>query len=316
MEIQGSGTWAEIITHSPARSQVLFRCASTYLQPMQRPKTLGELKASGWASRSVRDELRANLIQRLRAKEEVFPGIVGYEDSVIPQLQNAVLSGHSFILLGLRGQAKTRIAQGAGGPAGRVGARHRGLGAQRGSPRPGDRAVHAAGRGARRRPADPLDAPLGALPGEAGDAGRYRGGPHRRRGSDQGGDAQADLRGPRGDPLRNPAPCEPRDLLRQRAPGPAGADPGRASEHPGGGGHPGARLPDPDAPGPRAGVHREPRGLHEPRQHHHAAAGPHRLPDPHALPEGAGAGHGDHRPGGLEGSRRRCGRGRGPGGAA
>lgn len=78
---------------------------------MERPKTLGELKASGWTSRSVRDELRANLILRLRSKEEVFPGIVGYEDSVIPQIQNAVLSGHSFILLGLRGQAKTRIAR-------------------------------------------------------------------------------------------------------------------------------------------------------------------------------------------------------------
>ncbi|MEM1450848.1 MAG: sigma 54-interacting transcriptional regulator [Planctomycetota bacterium] len=78
---------------------------------MERPKTLGELKASGWTTRTVHDELRANLIERLRRGETVFPGIVGYEETVVPQIQNAVLSGHSFILLGLRGQAKTRIAR-------------------------------------------------------------------------------------------------------------------------------------------------------------------------------------------------------------
>ncbi|MEM9802851.1 MAG: magnesium chelatase [Planctomycetota bacterium] len=78
---------------------------------MARPKTLGELRTSGWTTRSVHDELRANLIGRLRRGEPVFPGIVGYEESVVPQIQNAILSGHSFILLGLRGQAKTRIAR-------------------------------------------------------------------------------------------------------------------------------------------------------------------------------------------------------------
>ena len=89
----------------------MFGAPRSYLAPMERPQTLGELRASGWTSRSVRDELRANLIERLRAGTPAFPGIVGYEDSVIPQIQNAVLSGHSFILLGLRGQAKTRIAR-------------------------------------------------------------------------------------------------------------------------------------------------------------------------------------------------------------
>ena len=72
-------------------------------------RTLGELRRSGWRSRTVKDELRANLIARLREGEPVFPGIVGYDQTVLPQVQNAVLSGHDFILLGLRGQAKTRI---------------------------------------------------------------------------------------------------------------------------------------------------------------------------------------------------------------
>ena len=74
-----------------------------------KPKTLGELKASGYTSRSVKDEMRANLIRKLRAGEKLFPGILGYEESVIPQIVNAVLAKHNIILLGLRGQAKSRI---------------------------------------------------------------------------------------------------------------------------------------------------------------------------------------------------------------
>lgn len=79
---------------------------------MSQARTLGELRNSKWerqAGRSVKDELRDNLIAKLRAKETIFPGIVGYEHSVVPQIINAVLSRHNFILLGLRGQAKTRI---------------------------------------------------------------------------------------------------------------------------------------------------------------------------------------------------------------
>src|SRR3984893_11467572 len=80
------------------------------------PRTLGELRASRFANpqiatRSVKDELRANLICKLQRKEALFPGIVGYEDTVVPQLVNAVLSKHNFILLGLRGQAKTRLVR-------------------------------------------------------------------------------------------------------------------------------------------------------------------------------------------------------------
>jgi len=72
-------------------------------------KTLGELRASGYKVLPVRDEMRRNLMKKLADKEDVFPGIIGYDDSVIPQLQNAVLSGQDIILLGERGQAKSRI---------------------------------------------------------------------------------------------------------------------------------------------------------------------------------------------------------------
>ncbi|TKC12223.1 magnesium chelatase [Pedobacter polaris] len=74
-------------------------------------KTLGELKASNYKSLSVKDELRKNLIIQLKAKEEGFEGILGYEETVIPELQTAILSRHNILLLGLRGQAKTKIAR-------------------------------------------------------------------------------------------------------------------------------------------------------------------------------------------------------------
>ncbi len=76
---------------------------------MIQAKTLGELKRSGYRVRSVKDELRANLINKLRAGERIFPGIVGYDETVVPQLVNALLARHNLILLGLRGQAKSRI---------------------------------------------------------------------------------------------------------------------------------------------------------------------------------------------------------------
>ena len=76
---------------------------------MTRPRTLGELKAAGYRHRSVKDELRDNVIARLRSRGKLFPGIIGYEHTVEPQIVNALLSRHDFILLGLRGQAKTRL---------------------------------------------------------------------------------------------------------------------------------------------------------------------------------------------------------------
>jgi magnesium chelatase subunit I len=76
---------------------------------MDYPRTLRELNAARYQTLSVKDELRLNLIRKLRAGEKLFPGIVGYDDTVIPQLVNAILSRHNLILLGLRGQAKSRI---------------------------------------------------------------------------------------------------------------------------------------------------------------------------------------------------------------
>ena len=78
---------------------------------MAQAKTLGELKASGYTPRTVKQELRENLIKRLKNKETVFPGIIGFDDTVLPDIQRAILSRHSILLLGLRGQAKTRIAR-------------------------------------------------------------------------------------------------------------------------------------------------------------------------------------------------------------
>lgn len=74
-----------------------------------KAKTLGELKESGWKSISVKEEIRRNLIKKIEQKEELFPGILGYNKTVLPQIQHAILSHHDLILLGLRGQAKTRI---------------------------------------------------------------------------------------------------------------------------------------------------------------------------------------------------------------
>ncbi|MEO6590055.1 MAG: magnesium chelatase [Pyrinomonadaceae bacterium] len=76
---------------------------------MDKSQTLGELRTSGYASRSVKDEMRANLIKKLRNGEKLFPGVLGYEETVIPQIINAILAKHNLILLGLRGQAKSRI---------------------------------------------------------------------------------------------------------------------------------------------------------------------------------------------------------------
>jgi len=74
-----------------------------------RPTTLGALRDSGWRSRSVKREIRDNLVAALREGRPIFPGLVGYDETVVPQVCNALLAGHDFILLGLRGQAKTRL---------------------------------------------------------------------------------------------------------------------------------------------------------------------------------------------------------------
>src|SRR5260370_28013105 len=92
---------------------------STWMQTSghSKPSTLGELKRipdfdPRGASRSVKDELRCNLLRAIEKGETLFPGVHGYEDTVIPQIVNALLSRHNFILFGLRGQAKSRILRG------------------------------------------------------------------------------------------------------------------------------------------------------------------------------------------------------------
>jgi magnesium chelatase subunit I len=75
----------------------------------QRPTTLGELKAAGYETRAVKDEMRANLVRKLAAGDDLFPGVQGFDDTVVPKIVNALLAKHDFILLGLRGQAKSRI---------------------------------------------------------------------------------------------------------------------------------------------------------------------------------------------------------------
>jgi magnesium chelatase subunit I len=78
---------------------------------MTRPRTVGELRESEYKVLSVKEEMRKNLIDKIRRGEELFPGIVGYEDTVIPEVENAILSGQDIIFLGERGQAKTRMAR-------------------------------------------------------------------------------------------------------------------------------------------------------------------------------------------------------------
>lgn len=77
-----------------------------------RASTRGALRASGWVDRTVKDEMRANLVRKMAAGEELLPGIIGYDDTVIPDLERAVLAGHDMIFLGERGQAKTRVIRG------------------------------------------------------------------------------------------------------------------------------------------------------------------------------------------------------------
>lgn len=77
--------------------------------PSNLAKTLGELKKSGWKSQSVKEEIRKNAVVRITAGEELFSGVLGFEETVMPQLENALLAGHDIVFLGERGQAKTRI---------------------------------------------------------------------------------------------------------------------------------------------------------------------------------------------------------------
>ena len=78
---------------------------------MSRPSTLGELKKNGYKVLPVKEEIRNNLVKKIQNGEQLFPGIIGYEKTVVPALINAILAKHDIILLGLRGQAKSRIVR-------------------------------------------------------------------------------------------------------------------------------------------------------------------------------------------------------------
>src|SRR6476660_430855 len=73
------------------------------------PATVGELRAAGCRYRPVKEELRSNLLARMRSGEPRFPGVVGYDDTVLPEVERAILAGHDMVLLGERGQGKTRL---------------------------------------------------------------------------------------------------------------------------------------------------------------------------------------------------------------
>jgi len=79
---------------------------------MQSPRTFGELRQSGYTLRNVREEMRANLLRHLQSGERLFPGILGFDQTVVPEIENAVLAGHHMVFLGERGQAKTRLIRG------------------------------------------------------------------------------------------------------------------------------------------------------------------------------------------------------------
>ena len=156
-----------------------------------QPNNLGELKRSSWseekiAGRTIRQELRENLLQKMEKGEPLFPGVHGYDDTVIPQITNALLSRHHFILLGLRGQAKSRILRGLMGfldpqiPVHRRAARFNDNPYTSAVPRVPR--THCCGR---RRHTDRLAFARVALRGEAGHARRDHRGHDRRRGPDQ-----------------------------------------------------------------------------------------------------------------------------------
>src|SRR5512145_83949 len=78
----------------------------------ERPRTLGALRESGYVTRPVREEMRRNLLGVLARRERLLPGIIGFDQSVIPEIENALLAGHHIVFLGERGQAKSRIIRG------------------------------------------------------------------------------------------------------------------------------------------------------------------------------------------------------------
>ena len=271
---------------------------------MIKPSTVGELRQSGYSPRSVKTEIRHNLIRKLERGERVFPGIVGFDETVLPQIENAILSGQDMILLGERGQAKSRLARSL------VALLDEAVPALAGSEINDDplQPISKAGRAMLAELGD--RAPIEWLPPGAPLRGEARHPRHHDRRPDRRGGSHQGRRGPlpRGradDPLRAPAADAPGHLRPERAARPRGAHPGGPPQHHGGAGRPDPRVPGAPAPGPPGRRLGEPRGLHESRAHHHAAEGPLRVAGPHPLPAHRGPRDRHRRAGGHALRRRR-----------
>jgi hypothetical protein len=248
-----------------------------------RPATLGQLRESGWESIPVKEEVRRNAVARIAAGEPLFPAVLGYEDTVLPQLENALLAGHDVIFLGERGQAKTRMIRALTGLLDEWMPIVEGSEINDDPYHPVSRARQGPRRRPRRRHPHRLGPSRPALRREAGHPRHLHRRSHRRGRPHQGRRGPLPVR--RAHPaLRPGAPHQPGHLRHQRAARPRRAHPGRPAQR-----ARGARRADPglqDPPAPRRDALRlgQPRGLHQPGPAHHPAEGPLRCPDPHPLP--------------------------------
>ena len=276
-----------------------------------RSTTLAELRASGWRSRTVKEELRANLLARLASGGQVFPGIVGYEERSSrpsrtrssPARTSSSSASAARPRRGWRGcsSACSTVAAGRRAAASSTTTRTAPIS-------PAARAIVERDGDAT---ADRLAPARPPLRREAGDAGHHHRRPDRRGRPDQGRRGPLPVR--RADaPLRPDPARQPRDLRDQRAARPRRADPGRPAQHPRGARRPDPRLQRPAAARPVRGRLGQPGGLHHARPDHHAAQGPPRVADPDALPADARARDGDRPPGeaSLRGGGGDAGRGR------
>ena len=268
------------------------------------PITLGDLRAAGYENRTVKDELRANLLAKMALGEELFPGILGFDETVVPALERGILAGHDLVLLGERGQAKTRLVRAIvnlldetvpaiegceihDDPYRPICARCRALVFEEGDATP---IVWLARDD---RYAEKLATPDTSVADLIGDVdpirvaeGRYL------------GDELTIHYGmiPR---------TQPRHRRDQRASRPAGADPGVAVQHHGGARRADPRVPDPPAARPPAGGDRQPGRLHAPRPDRVAPEGPVRNPGPYPLSGDPARRDPDHGPRGPSAGRRR-----------
>ena len=263
----------------------------------QRAATLGELRKSGHRVLPVREEIRRNLMARMRDGSDLFPGVMGYEDSVIPQVENAILAGQDIIFLGENAARPSPASSAASSTSSTR--RPPSSRAARSTTTPSTPiclACRTPARRAGRRPRDRLAAPRPALRREARHPRHLRRRPHRRDRPHQGRRGPLPLRRAH-HPLRPHPPRQPRHLLHQRAPRPGRAHPGRPLQPHGGARHPDPRPPRPPPPRHLRRRQRQPGGLHQPRPHHHPPQGPLRRPHPHPLPQ-------DRRGGGRPSSSR------------